>query len=431
MKDSALLDLLRQSTGVSTDSRMIKKGQLFFALKGPNFDGNQHAKDAIQKGALAAIVDNPKYSTSGECIIVDDVLQTLQNLARVYRDQFDIPILGITGTNGKTTSKEIMVCALSPSFKVWATQGNYNNHIGVPLTILNAPSDTEFIILEMGTNGPGDIEELCQIGAPNHGIITNIGAGHLEKLINLQGVLNEKRALFDCVNDRESGIFFMNLDDPYLNQLLEEVTDCIGYRVNDTPAGEIIWDQSDTPFLHYTLQNDDVSLAGCTQLTGDYNRSNIAAAITIADYFAVPITAIVKGIASYCPSNMRSELRETEHNTVLLDAYNANPSSVKAAILSFSQTEAKHKKIILGDMLELGEDSLRWHQEILDLIKEWSPENVILIGQYYTKLKGHHWRTFPSVALALTDAVFDEWREQTILIKGSRGIGLEKLMSRL
>jgi UDP-N-acetylmuramoyl-tripeptide--D-alanyl-D-alanine ligase len=340
-------------------------------------------------------------------------------------------LIGITGTNGKTTTKELLKTVLSQKYKVSATAGNYNNHIGVPLTILATTKDAEILIVEMGTNQPGDINKLCEIATVDHGLITNIGAGHLEKLGNLQGVLNEKRALFDHVKKRNKGTFFLNLADPYLNQLIEELGECIAYDQSFCSIGEITWSSDENGFLKYTLHSENENITGTTALVGDYNRENISVVITVADFFEVPIEAIIEGIASYVPSNMRSQIQKTERNTLIIDAYNANPSSVKAALRSFIASGVTGKNVILGDMLELGEMAEQWHNEILEMLSVFPKDQVVLVGPIYNRLAKNQFPAYLSAADLKASEKLDKWTNCEILIKASRGIGLEKILDQL
>ncbi|MBL6664039.1 MAG: UDP-N-acetylmuramoyl-tripeptide--D-alanyl-D-alanine ligase [Flavobacteriales bacterium] len=412
MNIKELHNIFLKSSGVTTDSRQIELNSIFFALKGDNFDGNKYAKSAIDKGASFAVVDNKAYCLNEKYILVDDVLSCLQELSKYHRKQLNCPVLGITGTNGKTTTKELITAVIEKKFKTVATKGNFNNHIGVPLTLLGAKLDTEFLIVEMGANHIHEIEFLCGLAQVDFGIITNIGKAHLEGFGSVEGVIKAKKELYDHI-DINDGTLFVNANDKLLMSISEN-TERILYNT-------IEQEQSNSPFAEVIFNDSLIS----SQLIGDYNRTNILAACEIGHYFGVSLENTKEAIESYTPSNNRSQLLKTNRNTIVLDAYNANPSSMTEAIKAFQKVNHKKKLFILGDMLELGENSLVEHQSIIDDLSQNNQE-VILIGQEFNKCQHNFAHFFNS-----KDAL--DWIEENpiegmfILLKGSRGIKLEIL----
>ena len=412
MSVKELHKLFLKSSGVITDSRQIKLNSIFFALKGDNFDGNEYAKSAIEKGASFAVIDNQTYCLNKKYIVVDDVLSCLQELSQYHRKQLNCPVLGITGTNGKTTTKELIKAVIQKNFKTVATKGNLNNHIGVPLTLLSAKLDTEFLIIEMGANHTNEINFLCKLAQVNFGIITNIGKAHLEGFGNVQNVIIAKKELYDHINVN-NGTLFVNANDKLLMSISEN-TERVLYNTKKQ-------EQSNTMFAEAIFNESLIS----SQLIGNYNRTNILAACEIGSYFGVTLENIKDAIKSYIPSNNRSQLFKTRRNTIILDAYNANPSSMSEAIKAVQKLNHKKKLFILGDMLELGENSLVEHQSIIDELSENNQE-VILIGNEFNKCQHNFIHFFNS-----KDAL--GWIEENpiegmfILLKGSRGIKLEIL----
>ena len=354
---SDLYSVFRKHNQVSTDSRQIIPGSIFFALKGDNFNGNKYAKAAIEAGAVCAVIDEAEYE-SKHTFLVDDVLEALQQLALHHRKQFVIPVIAITGSNGKTTTKELTNAVLSQHFHVTATKGNLNNHIGVPLTLLGITNETEIAIIEMGANHRGEIASLCEIANPTHGLITNIGKAHLGGFGGYEGVIKAKGELYNFLRENNS-IAFVNHDNPLLMKLSEGMNR-VGYGTNKGlfASGRVNGNTSN-------LELDWISEKGIvrikTNLIGDYNFENVMAAICIGSDLGVPCEKIKTTISSYNPSNSRSQAMKTGRNSIVLDAYNANPSSMKAAIENFIKLEATHKMVILGDMLELGDESLDEH----------------------------------------------------------------------
>ncbi len=412
MNIKELHNLFLKSFGVTTDSRQIELNSIFFALKGDNFDGNKYAKSAIDKGASFAVVDNQAYCLNEKYILVDDVLSCLQELSKYHRKQLNCPVLGITGTNGKTTTKELITAVIEKKFKTVATKGNFNNHIGVPLTLLNAKLDTEFLIVEMGANHIHEIEFLCGLAKVDFGIITNIGKAHLEGFGSVKGVFKAKKELYDYI-DVNNGTLFVNANDKLLMSISEN-TERILYNIEEQK-------QSNSPFAEVKFNDSLIS----SQLIGDYNRTNILAACEIGRYFGVSLEKTKEAIESYTPSNNRSQLLETNRNTIVLDAYNANPSSMTEAIKAFQKVNHKKKLFILGDMLELGENSLDEHQSIIDELSQ-NNQKVILVGDEFNKCQHnfvHFFNSEDALNWIRENPIVDEF----ILLKGSRGIKLEML----
>ena len=405
-----------KSSGIITDSRQIELNSIFFALKGDNFDGNKYAKSAIDRGASFAVIDNQAYCQNKKYILVDDVLSCLQELSKYHRKQLNCPVIGITGTNGKTTTKELITAVIEKKFKTVATKGNFNNHIGLPLTLLSAKLETEFLIVEMGANHVHEIEFLCGLAQLDFGIITNIGKAHLEGFGSVEGVIKAKKELYDHI-DYNDGILFVNANDKLLMSISENIERVL-YNLKEQ-------EQSNSPFAEVVYNGSLIA----SQLIGDYNRTNILAACEIGHYFGVNLEKIKEAIESYTPSNNRSQLLETSRNTIVLDAYNANPNSMSEAIKAFQKVKHKKKLFILGDMLELGENSLVEHQSIIDELSH-NNQKVILIGQEFNKCQHNFVHFFNS-----EDALF--WIEENpiedmfILLKGSRGIKLEMLKEAL
>lgn len=419
-----LFDLFYQSTGICTDTRQIQTGSLFVALKGDNFNGNLFAQQAIDSGAMFAIVDEDGYSDQQHIFQVPNALEFLQKLARFHRDQFDIPVIGITGSNGKTSTKELINAVLSKKYHTLCTIGNLNNHIGVPLTLLRLTQDHEIAIIEMGANKPGDIAELCAVADPSHGIITNIGKAHLEGFINFEGVLKTKTELYASVLQK-GGVLFACMDDAILmeactNYPLPLIT--FGSHENALIVGEL--DYLD-PFVHFSWHNHAYhSPTLHTHLVGKYNFNNFLAAIAFGNIFQVDPTDINNAIEGYVPQNNRSQVTKTTKNTVIVDCYNANPSSMKSALESFVDIQHDSKIAILGDMLELGKEGKAEHQGILQFCEEHAIQ-FLTVGPIFKSL---HAQGFEN-----TQALINQWstlalENDLILLKGSRGIALEKLL---
>ena len=409
---------------VSTDTRNIKENSLFFALKGHNFDGNKFAKEAIEKGAKYAVIDNKSFFIDGKTILVENVLRSLQLLANHHRKQFDIPIIGITGSNGKTTSKELIGCVLETTFKTLYTKGNLNNHIGVPLTLLSLRKEHEIAIIEMGANGLGEIKELCSIAEPSHGIITNIGMAHIEGFRSFDGVKKTKKELYDFIALKKGTIFY-NADDDVLNSILPNGIELISFgKKNKNISGNIV---ESSPFIGFSWKSSVYQSSTIkTQLIGEYNFYNFLLAICIASHFKVDEEKINHSLSSYQPTNNRSQVQKTNTNTVIMDCYNANPSSVLAALKSFNLVEKESKIAILGDMLELGKISSTEHQKIYNFLQN-NGINFITVGKEFKKLQHPH-QNFENVELLIHFLKNKPIENAYVLLKGSRGIQLEKLI---
>jgi len=425
-KMKKLFDLFYETSGVCTDTRKIEKDCLFICLKGANFNGNSFAQQALNDGAKFVIVDEKEFQTDERIYFVENALLYLQKLARHHRLKFNIPVIGITGSNGKTSSKELINAVLSSHYSVLATIGNLNNHIGVPLTLLRLTSNHEIAIIEMGANKFKDIEELCEIAEPTHGIITNIGKAHLEGFLNFEGVLKTKKELYDSVA-KNKGTLVYNNDDDVLKFNLPKGISTISYGtsseshikgelVNLSPFVELKWSTE-------SYQSDTIS----TQMIGKYNFYNYLAAISFGMCFNVPIEKINSAIANYSPENNRSQVKKTERNTLILDCYNANPTSMKSALESFALINHPDKYIIIGDMLELGEESMKEHQAISDLVKELNLHGTA-VGPLFGALSEHSFENrFTSKSEAIAYFEPSSLSHKLILLKGSRGIGLESL----
>jgi UDP-N-acetylmuramoyl-tripeptide--D-alanyl-D-alanine ligase len=422
-----LYALFLENSSISTDSRQVVPGCLFFALKGDNFDGNRYAQKALDSGAAYAVIDDASYA-GGRTLVVPDVLEALQQLARMHRRKFQIPVLAITGSNGKTTTKELITAVLCQQFRVTATRGNLNNHIGVPLTLLNITPETQIAIIEMGANHQLEIENLCHIAEPTHGLITNIGRAHLGGFGGYEGVIKAKNELYNYLRTT-SGIAFVNADNTLLMELSSGLKRTMyGSDGNNHTQGKASENMPD-------LEVEWVSGSGVipikTNLVGHYNFENVLAAICIGSSFGVPSGAIKTAISLYSPSNSRSQALRTEKNSIILDAYNANPSSMKAAIENFRQMKAPNKMVVLGDMLELGEESAAEHLAIVDLVESSGFDRVLLVGPDFTEAAKGRFPCFPNSEAALQWLRDKQIKDSTILIKGSRGIKMEKVLEAL
>ena len=428
MNISILYSLFKKSTGVSTDTRKIGKGNVFFALKGPNFDANEFAPKALEQGASLVVIDDPKYFIEDDerYFLAKDALKMLQDLANYHRKQLTIPIIGLTGSNGKTTSKELLHAVLQTKFKTVATVGNLNNHIGVPLTLLSIPEDAEMAIVEMGANKQGDIEELCEIAEPTHGFITNIGRAHLEGMGGPAGVLKTKTELFQFLR-ANNGTVFINSQDPVLSNMAKRFEKPVLYPAKGDFC-EVGFVEAN-PFVKFTVEGtEEVYLSS---LIGAYNFGNIANALAVGKYFEVEMKDAIEAIVNYQPSNMRSQLLEKRSNLIILDAYNANPSSMEVAIRTFGEmTGKKHKMIILGDMFELGEHAEEEHAKLGEIISEYEIEKVCFTGKLIVSALA----TYPKALYFPDPFSFRNWLQDSqledylILIKGSRGMKLEGLV---
>ena len=414
MTTEDLYTIFQKHPSICTDTRKIEKGSLFFALKGENFNGNKFAAQAIDDGCIFAIIDEKEYANSSNTILVDNVLVTLQELATFHRKQLNIPIIGITGTNGKTTSKELINAVLSSEKNCYSTKGNLNNHIGVPLSILEIKNTHQIAVIEMGANHKSEIDFLCNISKPTHGVITNIGSAHLEGFKNLQGVIDTKKELYNFLKETNGHLFVNNDDDLLLS--LSEGIERTTYGKNGDCKGKVT---GTTPFISVSDETKTIH----SNLLGEYQFSNIMLAICIGKHFGIDENNIKKSIEDYTPTNNRSQIINTKSNTLILDAYNANPSSMKAMLNSFSKQNYDNKLCILGDMLELGEYSKLEHKSIINLCEKLELE-CIYVGEEFNKVCSN---AFSSRVELEEDLQKNSIKNKTILLKGSRGIGLEKL----
>ena len=417
---SSLYDIYLQHPRICTDTRNIIEGSLFFCLKGENFDGNRFALDALNKGAAYVVTENKEYADNPRCVIVDDSLKALQQLASEHRAHLKVPVIGITGTNGKTTTKELTAAVLKKKYRVAFTQGNLNNHIGVPLTLLSVTAEDEIVIVEMGANHPGEIAFLADIARPEYGLITNIGTAHIEGFGSRENIIQTKKALYDEVL-RHHGHLFVNADDPLLSGLVTGYVNLSTYGV-DAPAevkGAVL---EMTPYLTINLLGRRVE----THLTGMYNLNNMLAAAAVGHYFCVPDDDIVAAIAEYEPSNHRSQVIRRGNLTIIADYYNANPSSMYAALHNLAMIDGAHKMAILGDMLELGEVSEEEHQRMIGTAAGLGIEAWYVGEEFCRQLEGedHGFHTVEELNAYLKEHPLTDG---VVLIKGSRGIHLENV----
>lgn len=426
MSIEELYKTYKQYPSVQTDTRKLKAGDIFFALKGDNFNGNQFAKQAIESGAVLAVIDEKEFEIPGKTFLVPDVLTALQHLAKYHREQFNIPFIAITGSNGKTTTKELIHAVLSTSYKTYTTEGNLNNHIGIPLTILKIKDDAELAVIEMGANHIGEIAGYCKYALPTHGLITNCGKAHLEGFGSIEGVKKGKGELFDHLRTLTHGFAFVNWDYDYLQTMSKGISGIIKYGTVDEAhvVGKVL--KSD-PFLEIEVAQGLNIKNIKTQLVGEYNLPNVLAAITIGKQFNVAEEKIKSAIENYTPSNSRSQLLEKGTNKIVLDAYNANPSSMKLAIENFSKIKSDNKVLMLGAMAELGKESLAEHQAILDLIDQYKWKEVILVGGDFLKIK-HPWKSFENSLQAKEWFNNQHFGNTHLLIKGSRSTQMEKVL---
>lgn len=439
--------IFRSCSGVTTDSRTLKGGELFFALKGENFDGNEYALKALEAGAAYAVINSD--STAATCqderlIKVEDTLKTLQELARWHRSMTfvngkPLPVVALTGTNGKTTTKELIREVLSVKYKVTATEGNLNNSIGVPLTLLKINQETQIAVVEMGASHPGDIKELVDIALPNYGLITNVGKAHLLGFGSFEGVMNTKGELYDYLR-RTADKAFLNVDNPHLCKMANDRnlhndperpnSLVIPYGL-DYQSGKVLETDSENPFLRIHVEGRTI----CTNLVGSYNADNVMAALCVGKEFGIGFEEACKAIEAYIPSNNRSQMTRTKRNTLIIDAYNANPTSMDAAIRNFSAIKAEKKAMMLGDMLELGEDSVKEHIEVIKKVLDTDTDLLCLVGKEF--MEAVKTENSENIHHFLTSVELAEWIEKnpindhTVLIKGSRGTKMEKIIEKL
>jgi UDP-N-acetylmuramoyl-tripeptide--D-alanyl-D-alanine ligase len=424
---AALYKLYQQYPLIQTDTRKLQPGGIFFALSGANFDGNAFAAQALQQGVAYAVVDKAEYAVNDRCILVPDVLGALQALARHHRIQFTIPFIAITGSNGKTTTKELIAAVLESTFITYATEGNLNNHIGVPLTLLKIQDDAQMAIIEMGANHQREIAGYCEVALPTHGIITNCGKAHIEGFGGIEGVRKGKGELYDFLRDHD-GTIFRNSDLDYLVPMAHDIRQQITYGTADAQY-------TGRPVMNGVFLQVAVLTAGKetlipTRLVGDYNFPNVMVAIAVGLHFGIDIDTIKSSIAGYDPDNSRSQWVQKGSNRIILDAYNANPTSMRAAILNFAQAELPHKQLWLGGMKEMGSEEMNEHRELVSLISHYQWDDVILVGKEFETLYGPY-KWFENSAQAAAYISGHQPQSSSILIKGSRGSKMEVMAAAL
>ncbi|WP_303914714.1 UDP-N-acetylmuramoyl-tripeptide--D-alanyl-D-alanine ligase [Bacteroides mediterraneensis] len=430
MEIEELYNRFTECNGLTTDSRHCPEGSMFLALKGETFNGNAFSAQSLTQGCRYAVVDEPQYASpeNPRIILVDNCLETLQKLANYHRRRLGTRMIGVTGTNGKTTTKELIATVLGEKFKVLYTQGNFNNHIGVPLTLLRLKPEHEMAVIEMGANHPGEIKTLVHIAEPDYGIITNVGKAHLQGFGSFEGVIRTKGELYDFLREKENSTIFIQNENPYLNKIATGLT-CVRY--GQTPGldvtGKVV---SCSPFLRFSWTAEGVSHEVQTHLIGSYNLDNALAAVTIGRYFGVEDAKICHALSSYVPQNNRSQLVHTASNTLIVDAYNANPTSMMAALENFRQMEAAHKVAILGDMKELGEGSHEEHQKVVDFLKECGFERIMLVGPEFggTASSFEHYKDVKEVEALLAAHPLQGC---CVLVKGSNSMKLSELPASL
>lgn len=424
MSISELYQIYLRHPQVTTDSRNCPRGSLFFALKGDKFDGNQFAEKALAIGADYAVIDNPDYYKGERTILVDDALKTLQLLAQRHRKILGIPVIAITGTNGKTTTKELIAAVLSTKFNLLFTEGNLNNQIGVPLTLLRLDHDHEMAVIEMGASRLGDIKELAEIAQPNYGIITNVGQAHLEGFGSFENIVKTKGELYDYIR-RTKGVIFIRKEDKILQSIakgIEQVT--YGSSEDAFASGHVV---NNSPYFIFDWRQQGKIHTVETYLVGAYNLDNVLATVAVGRYFKIPAERISRSITAYEPTNNRSQFKKTAANELIIDAYNANPTSMKIAIQNFAAMDVSPKALILGDMKELGEASETLHAEVIEEIIAGKFDKVYLCGAYFSKV-GNAFATYPTTDDLITALKANPLRNYHILIKGSRSMALEKVI---
>ena len=419
MNISELYNIFKEYPSISTDSRNIKKDSLFFALKGENFNGNKFAHKALKNGCKYAVIDEKEYKIDDNFFLVDNVLETLQQLASLHRENLKIPIIAITGTNGKTTSKELITCCLSSELETAYTKGNYNNHIGVPLTLLEINKKHKIGIVEMGANHKNEISLLCEIAKPNYGVITNIGKAHLEGFKSFEGVKHTKKELYDYIK-KNNGIIFINNDDNTLNEISENIK-----SITYGKKGDVIGEEINSSVYTQVLFNQ---IKINSNLIGNYQFYNIMLAIAISKHFKINEKNIIKALESYRPKNNRSQVIESKHNLIILDAYNANPSSMNEMINSFYKIKKENKVCILGEMGELGKYSKKEHNEIIKLIQKLNILTFYIGGEFYKTTNKNSFINLEEFKNYLKESPISN---STVLIKGSRSQKLENIVELL
>jgi UDP-N-acetylmuramoyl-tripeptide--D-alanyl-D-alanine ligase len=423
MNIEEIYKIYRQYPSIQTDSRKIEKDDIFFALKGPNFNGNQFAEQALNAGAAYVVADEFVGVEDERIIHVNDVLKTLQQVAKFHREQFSIPFIAITGSNGKTTTKELLHAVLSTTYKTYTTKGNLNNHIGIPLTILKIKGDAEIAVIEMGANHQHEIEGYCQYAEPTHGLITNIGKAHLEGFGGEEGVKKGKGELFDYLK-KNNGTIFVNTDDVAVFDLSKPISNLIFYGSKSEDANGIIV-QND-PFIEIKIE-DKNPFTIQTNLVGSYNLANVLAAVCVGKYFKIDVAKIKNAIENYHPSNSRSQLIRKDSNSIILDAYNANPGSMKAAIENFAKMKGDKKILLLGSMMELGTDSRKEHEAIISLIGQHKWNAVVLVGKNFNEIK-NNFINFENAEQAKGWLKDQKFKNAQLLVKGSRSMQMEKVL---
>ena len=428
MKLEKVYTYFLESTGICTDTRKIEKGCLFVALRGDNFNGNKFTQQALDKGAFKVIIDDiSQHKNTGETILCKNTLELLQKLATYHRQKLNVPMIALTGSNGKTTTKEIINAVLSKKFKTTATLGNLNNHIGVPLTLLSMTKETEIGIVEMGANHKKEIEALCEIAQPNFGYITNFGKAHIEGFGSIEGVIKGKSELYKYIT-KEKGTLFFNADDPVQNKLLGNYPSKVGF--SQTKKNFYTLKQIDAnPYVALQAAQTNIT----SNLIGAYNFTNISAGVLIGDFFDIPLNDIKQAIEEYLPTNNRSQLITKGSTQIILDAYNANPTSMMAALQHFNTIKTASKMVFLGDMFELGETAQEEHQDIVEYLSNTNIDEVHLIGSYFSKTKlqvknCHQYKTFEALKSAFKNTIP---KDTTVLIKASRGMALERIVTLL
>ena len=422
MDISSIYQIFLNSNKVCTDSRKIRDNDLFVSLKGPTFNGNKFAETALENGANYAIVDQKEFAVNDNYILVNDCLNTLQNLANYHRKKSKAKIIGLTGSNGKTTSKELIFSVLKLQFKTIATTGNLNNHIGVPLTLLSIEPETEIAIIEMGANHLKEIELLCNIADPDYGYITNFGKAHLEGFINLEGVIKGKSELYTYLMKKSRLIFINNNDNKQL-EITKEYTNKFTFGKTNSNVNYSV----NTINPQISISIEDVTIE--SPLFGEYNVENLAAAICIGKYFNMSNTLIKEGVENCIPNSNRSQIIEKGSNKIILDAYNANPTSMQLALVNFNDISEKNKILFIGDMYELGENSHEMHQDIVSTIEEMNFDQTYLLGDLFNKTKfSSKIKAFANLEDLNNNINLEEISNSTILIKGSRGMQLEKIL---
>ncbi len=418
MEIKEIYDIFRQCGSITTDTRNISRGTMFFALKGGSFDGNAFAAEALQKGASYCVIDNSQYRTDDRCILVDNVLATMQQLATYHRRQFNIPVLAITGTNGKTTTKELVTAVLSKRYRTHSTQGNFNNHIGVPITLLTMPLDTQIAVVETGANHPGEIDFLCRIAEPDFGLITNVGKAHLEGFGSFEGVINTKTEMYRYLAGK-NGRVFVNADDDILMERSSAMSrTTYGQSAAADVKGAFV---GANPYMKFYFENGDNVYTVQTQLLGEYNMPNAMAAVCVGQYFGVELFDIKCALEEYHPANCRSQFKETAKNKLFLDCYNANPSSMKAAVQNFGKMAYANAVVMLGGMKELGAVSEEEHRAVLNMVQSFDFKMKVFVGQEFAFVSSQD----PSAMWFATSEDAKQYFESnilkdcTILIKGS------------